>query len=747
MKLIAVRLTLIVSMTLILFSCSQENEQPTITHELSVDTEKKGSETHIRRVSNIDDSSIASADTRQGDWLSYGRNYQEDRYSELDQIAPDNLDELGLDFSIDLGTKRGIQSTPVVVDGIMFFTGPWSVVWAVDVRKGSIIWKYDPKVPESVAIKLCCGIVNRGVALYKGAVFFGTLDGRLVSLDAATGKLNWEVMTVPKDSYYTITGAPRIVNGNVLIGNGGAEYNARGYVTAYNSKTGEQTWRFYTVPGNPADGFEHPDLADAAKTWTGEWWKQGGGGTAWDAIVHDPELNLVYVGVGNGSHWNRKIRSPEGGDNLYLSSIVALNADTGEYQWHFQTTPGDSWDYTATQHIILADLEINGEPRKVLMQAPKNGFFYVIDRVSGEFISGDNYVYQNWTTGLDENGRPIEAEGARYESGKAHWLTPGPHGGHNWFPMSFNRKNGLVYIPTAKQSIAYSYNPNIPYGSDEAPFAKLGINLSMDLNVYNEAIIDPKAPPPGQKSGRLIAYDPIKHEEVWGVDQPLHYNGGLLSTANGLLMQGDAEGFFSIRDTKTGTVLKRFDVRSGAIAAPITYLVDGEQYISLLVGWGGGEGLTAKATDQLYPGRLYTWKLGGNQPMPQRKAVINKPLTTLTSDASKLTIGHGFDRFLNTCSGCHTLGTGGGAAPDLLRSSDGIFNFYQEIIRDGAFAKQGMPNLSYAVSEEDVDAIRSYILYFSTELQKGTTETELLKKLAGMQYQYHVSKSAQLNPQ
>lgn len=753
MRMLVVRSLLVLCLP-VLASCGADTETSTPISSDQKNTEKtaepvtstepvKGTAEHIRAVTQISDEAIAQADQRQGDWLSYGRNYREDRYSELSQITPANLDELGLAWSIDLGTKRGIQSTPIVVDGIMYLTGPWSVVWAVDARKGEVIWKYDPNVPKEMAIKLCCGVVNRGVALYQGSVFFGTLDGRLVSLDAASGKQNWEVMTVPEGEFYSITGAPRIVNGNVLIGNGGAEYKARGFVTAYNAKNGEQAWRFYTVPGNPQDEFEHPDLVEAAKTWNGEWWKQGGGGTVWDSIAHDPELNLVYIGVGNGSHWNREIRSPGGGDNLYLSSIVALDADTGEYRWHFQTTPGDSWDYTATQHIVLADIEIDGAMRKVLMQAPKNGFMYVIDRITGEFISGDNFVYQNWTSGLDENGRPIEMPGARYLSGKGHWITPGAIGAHNWFPMSYNRKTGLVYIPTGKSTLGYAYDEKIPYGASQGPYAKIGGNLSLDLKLYREQVADPKAPPPWERSGRLIAYDPIKHEEVWGVDQPNIYNGGLLSTENGLLMQGDAQGMFSIRDAKTGDVLWQYDIRSGAIGAPITYLVDDEQYISLAVGWGGSQGQVTKAVDQLHPGTLYTWKIGGKAAPPAKIDTRSAPITTLTTDATDLSIGRGFDTFLNMCTLCHELGAGGGAIPDLARSPDAVFGLYKDILIDGALVSQGMPSFAHVLSEEDVADLRAYVLFHASELRSGTDLVTLFGKLGALQYKADAVKEAQ----
>ena len=438
----------------------------------SGETYKKGSKEHIRNVTiKIDDNALLEADKDHKDWITYGLNYSEDRYSELKEINKKNIDKLSLHWAIQLGTRRGIQATPIVVDGIMFFTGPWSTVYAVDARKGSIIWKYDPEVPREKALNLCCGVVNRGVALYKGAIILGTLDGRLISLDAVNGTLKWSVMTVSdKDGYrYSITGAPRIVKGNVIIGNGGAEFKARGYVTAYNAETGEKAWRFYTVPGNPNNPYEHPDLETAANTWTGEWWKQGGGGTVWDAIVYDQELDQLYIGVGNGTHWDRKIRSPEGGDNLYLSSIVALNPDDGSYLWHYQTTPGDTWDYTATQPIILTDLSIDKTTKKVLIQAPKNGFFYVIDRTNGELVSAQAYTYMNWAKGIDNNGRPIEVEGARYDDKKVHWITPSSHGGHNWHPMSYSHNTGYVYIPSLKRSGKYYYDPEKVFVSPDRP--------------------------------------------------------------------------------------------------------------------------------------------------------------------------------------------------------------------------------------------------------------------------------------
>ena len=697
-------------------------------------TPETGSEAHIRSVTEaIDDAAIKNADANQGDWLSYGRNYAEDRYSKLDQITKDNLDELGLAWSLELESTRGVQATPIVVDGIMYFTGPWSVVYAVDARKGETIWTFDPKVPRDRTVHYCCGVVNRGVAIYKGDVFVGTLDGRLISIDAATGGENWSVMTVPEDSNYSITGAPRVANGNVVIGNGGAEYaNVRGYVTAYDAATGEQAWRFYTVPDDPSKPFEAPELEMAAETWSGEWWKTGAGGTAWDAIVYDPEFNQVLIGVGNGSNWDQELRSPGGGDNLFLSSIVAVDADTGAYKWHYQTTPGDTWDYTATQPIILADLEIDGEARKVAMQAPKNGFFYVLDRNDGALISAKAFSYMNWATGMGEDGRPIEREGARYLDGKTHWIQPSSHGAHNWFPMSYNHETGLVYIPGVLQTGPYANNPNVPFYQDGVMRGN-DATVSVPFRAFNEQVIDPNAVPPGTSSGELIAYDPVKQERVWAIPQPARYNGGLLSTTTGLLMQGDAEGKFSIRDTETGDVLWSFDVLSGVISSPVTYLVDGEQYITIIAEWGGGQGQRFRLTDALYNGRVFTFKIGGTAEAPAKKPSERRELTTLTTDASPIEIGWGYTHYIQNCAGCHDLpGANGGAIPNLGRSDEALFDNYEAILLDGALTELGMPIHDH-LSKKNIEDLRSYVLFTVQSIRDGKTSLEIARTAAGYQ--------------
>ncbi|MCZ6502168.1 MAG: PQQ-dependent dehydrogenase, methanol/ethanol family, partial [Gammaproteobacteria bacterium] len=454
---------------------------------------------------------IGNAGDEPGNWLAHGRTYDEQRFSTLDQINDSNAQDLGLAWYFDTGTDRGLEATPIVVDGIMYSTGSWSVVFANNAQTGELIWEYDPEVPKPWGANACCDVVNRGVAVWKGKVYVGTIDGRLVALDAVTGVEVWDVNTIDRSKPYTITGAPRIIKDKVIIGNGGAEYGVRGYVTAYDTETGDQQWRFYTVPGDPSEGFESAAMEDAAKTWTGQWWTMGGGGTVWDSMAYDPELNQLYIGVGNGSPWNQVIRSPGGGDNLYLSSIVALNPDNGEYIWHYQTTPGDTWDYTATQHMILAELEINGEMRKVILQAPKNGFFFVLDRTNGEFISAKPYVPITWATHVDpESGRPVETDNARYqvanplsaltpeqqiaalsamssEDIEKAFHKPSPYGGHNWHPMAYSPDTGLVYIPA--QDIPYAYG-NEPQFIHEEGRWNLAIDWQLNAPVGDDAVED-----------------------------------------------------------------------------------------------------------------------------------------------------------------------------------------------------------------------------------------------------------------
>lgn len=663
----------------ILFSCSPDSRQ---------------------KKAIIDDQRLVNADQSSSEWLSYGKNYFEDRHSSLNQINKSTINNLGLAWSINLGTRRGLEATPLVVNGIMYFTGTWSTVYAVDVRQGKIIWTYDPKVPREWGEKVCCDVVNRGVAIYKGMVFSGTLDGRLLAINASTGVKVWEVTTVDQSKPYSITGAPRVVKGNVIIGNGGAEYGVRGYITAYDAMTGQESWRFYTVPGDPGKPFESAAMQVASQTWTGEWWKFGGGGTCWDAMAFDPELNLLYVGTGNGSPWNRDLRSPDGGDNLYLSSIVALNPDTGKLEWYYQTTPGETWDYTATQPIILADIQIDGVERQVLMQAPKNGFFYVIDRTNGEFISAKPFVYTNWAKEIDQStGRPIETEFARYANTRSR-IAPGPWGGHNWQAMAFNKKTGLVYIPAIERNLVYGQPRKWEFVEDPRTW-NLGIGGN-DKHAFHE---DTMA---RNNHGKLIAWNPVEQKEVWSVWQKFSWNAGVLATDE-LVFQGNGEGTFAAYDAYTGKKVWSYELNTGIIAPPITYSADGKQYISILVGWGGTSGMGKKYTNQINPGTLYTFCLGGTAQLPEFDPPLKPALINIDFSATEEQIATGRALFYKYCSRCHKW-NGGGSIPDLMYSSADRINQFQAIVRKGALLPLGMPNFGDRLSETDADHIKYFIL-------------------------------------
>ena len=666
----------------------------------------------------VDSGRIVNADAEPGNWLSNGRSYSEQRYSPLDQIDEATVADLGLAWYLDLDTSRGQQASPLVVDGVMYSTSAWSKVQAIDAATGELLWQYDPEVPPEWDAKACCGVQNRGAAVWKGRVYAGTLDGRLIAINADTGELDWEVRTTDASFRYSITGAPRIVKDKVIIGNGGAEYGVRGYVTAYDTATGEQVWRFYTVPGDPAQGFETATMAMAAETWTGTWWSQGGGGTAWDSFAYDPELDLFYIGVGNGSPWPRALRSPGGGDNLFLCSIVAVRPDTGEYVWHYQTVPGDTWDYTAVQHMILADIEIEGSLRKVIMQAPKNGFFYVLDRETGEFLSAENYMPVNWATHIDpDTGRPVETEFARYdETGKAVKIIPGPGGAHNWQPMSYSPDTGLVYIPAKQEPFVYFLDEGFTYRT-------FGLNLGI-----NSWDIDPADFPLGidylpENQGRLLAWDPVAQREAWRAPQPGSHNGGLLSTAGNLLFQGNADSEFVVYRATDGERLWTADVQSGITAPPVTYTVNGEQYVAVLAGWGSvsalilGEALNPDG-DKQNISRVLAYKLGARAelPTPPPLRARAEPPPAFGDDVM---VEEGRVHYARNCGGCHGAATiAGGVLPDLrhspLLASEESWN---AVVIDGILAENGMVSFAENLTAAEADALRSYVVSRAHETQ------------------------------
>lgn len=674
---------------------------------------------------HIDGERIDNANASPGNWLSHGRTYNEQRHSPLDQITDENVGDLGLAWAYPTLNKRGHEATPIVVDGVMFFTLPWSVVVALDARTGEELWIHDPQVPRAWGRNACCDVVNRGVAIWKDRVYVGTIDGRLQAVDARSGELVWSVNTIDRTRPYVITGAPRIVKDKVIIGNGGAEYGVRGYFSAYDASTGEMAWRFYTVPGDPSKPFEHPELEEAAKTWNGEWWKIGGGGTAWDSMAFDSDLNTLYVGTGNGSPWNRELRSPGGGDNLYLSSILAINPDTGRLKWHYQTTPAENWDYTATQHIILADMTIEGKDRKVLMQAPKNGFFYILDRETGELLSAEPFNPVTWASHVDmETGRPVETEAASYQNGPQ-VIVPSSFGAHNWHPMAYNPATKLVYIPTIFEPFLWVNQENFEYN-------KGAWNTGVDLNAAINMLLASGEGRP-EIFGNLKAWDPIKQEAVWEVKQPTISNGGVLSTAGNLVFQGTGDGRFAAYSADKGE--KRWEVKTnvGIVAAPVSYSIGDDQYIAVLTGWGGVPSIigndfaTSAAVEYANMGAMLVFKLGGAEPIPEalarRTNLIPAPPA---SNASAETIAKGQELYHAYCFQCHgILAQSAGVISDLRYTSSAAHENFEKIVLEGVLGGIGMARFDDLLTKEDVKAIHAYIIQRTNEdraLQQEATK-------------------------
>jgi len=708
---------LLLSVTLVVSGCSQDSADTT---QPTLSTAAPSASVSDRVPANVTDDALINASNDAGEWLSYGRDYGETRYSPLNQITFSNVSELGVAWTYNTGTFRGLEATPLVHNGIMYASGPWSVVFAVDARTGEELWRYDPQVDRSTGWKACCDVVNRGVAIYGNKIFVGIIDGRLEALDAATGEVVWSEVTVDQSKPYTITGAPRVADGKVLIGNGGAELGTRGYLTAYNPDNGEIEWRFWVVPGNPADGFENADMETAAATWAGDWWTEGGGGNPWDSVIYDPELRLVYVGTGNGSPWSHEHRSDGFGDNLYLSSIVALDVDDGSVVWHYQTTPGDNFDYTAVQPMMVTEIAINGLPRKVVMQAPKNGFFYVLDAETGDLIYADPYAEVTWATGVDlESGRPIETPQARYDNAIT-FLTPGPSGAHNWHPMSFSPETGLLYVPTM-QGGAFPFSVDADYQYEPAGW-NIGVSLGTltDLSVRPDDQYASGTGPVYDSPGVLLAWDPVARAPRWTREYDFTLNGGTLATAGNLVFQGAADGFLRAFTADFGELVWEVDLGVGIMAAPMTYELDGVQYVSVLVGWGGSAGLIGPNFSGAYKpeGRLWTFRLNGGNIIPVQGQPLPE-LTEISYNDDPAVIAHGEDMYVTHCMLCHGAGgASGGAMVDLRYAAPATYDIIQNIVREGAFGGRGMPNLGHIVSEDDVDAVKNWLLSLRAELME-----------------------------
>lgn len=659
------------------------------------------------------------------EWPLYGRTSDESRFSPLTQITTENVRSLGLafqfqDFVVRGRVHRGNEATPLMSGGVLYFSGPWSVVYAVDAHNGKLLWKFDPQVQGQWVRRACCDAVNRGVALAGGRVFVATLDGYLVALDMKTGTQQWKVDTFTDRATmnYVSTGAPRVAGDNIVIGNSGAEMGARGYVSAYDAASGKLSWRFFTVPGDPAKGSdESPDVTLARKTWSKDSrWDLGGGGTAWDSMVYDSKLGLLYVGTGNGMPHPVWTRSPGGGDNLFLSSIVALDAKTGRMRWYYQTTPADSWDYTATQNMILADLSVGGRSRPVLMQAPKNGFFYVLDRQSGQLLGAQAYTKVTWAKGVDlKSGRPIMTAEADF-SREAKEIWPSQAGGHNWMPMSYSPAARLVYIPALDAGMSFAMVPG-----QQVKF-RVGANNEGDSVGWSRPAGDhgiPWAPPnpgPGDPPFQSVlkAWDPVNGRVAWQSAPKPYWSGGVLSTAGGVVFQGSADGHFQAYDAKDGRELVSVPTGTGIVAAPISYQLDGIQYVAVLAGFGGafsqiGYPIWSAALKHVNSERLLVFKLGGG-PVPLPPLVKHELQPTpapITQDPAVIEKGKAV---IGRCAGCHGFRGIPNAYPDLWNLPPATHAAFESIVYEGALSYAGMPSFKDALSLEDVKAVHAFIV-------------------------------------
>jgi quinohemoprotein ethanol dehydrogenase len=649
------------------------------------------------------------------DWPGHGGSTDESGYSRLDQITTENVAKLGLAWAHELPGEATLEATPLAVNGVLYFTGSYAAVYAVDGASGKLLWKYDPQTWKHNPTKMLFSFaVNRGVAYANGRVFAAALDGRLFALDAKSGKLLWSVETTNPQSMETITGAPVAFNDKVIIGNAGADFGARGNVTAYDAATGKQVWRFYTAPGTPEENRGDPAMERAAATWSGEYWKTGTGGGVWDGITFDPEFNRIYLGTANANPYDSNERSPGSGDNLYTASIVALDANTGKYAWHYQINPRDSWDYDCAQGMITADLAIEGKTHKVLMQAPKNGFLYVIDRQTGKPISAGKIGKVTWAERIDiKTGRPVEAKNIRYEKGEV-VIWPSPLGAHNWQAMSFSPSTNLVYIPYMQ--VGARFHKGEP---DSGEIAISGLSIGWS-----------KADPLDGK-GALIAWDPIQQKQRWKVQHDTLWNGGTLATAGNLVFQGTADGYFSAYDASTGQRVWRFDAGLGIIAAPISFSANGKQFISILVGYGGSAAIGSNLMHVGWkygaqPRTLLTFAIDGKATRPASappsmtvSAVDNPALQLKDAD-----VAAGRALFL-ACAICHgrDLQSAGSPGPDLRESQIALNpDAFWTVVHDGTLLERGMPQFS-TFTREQVMQIHAYIRAGAREVIKSQKKT------------------------
>jgi quinohemoprotein ethanol dehydrogenase len=651
-----------------------------------------------------------------GSWPSDGRDYTAQRYSPLTQINSGNVGQLGLAWYDDLGTYRGVEATPIFVDGVLYNILPFNIVTAYDGATGAKLWTYDPQVPREMARYACCEPVSRGLALWHDRIIVATLDGRLIALDKSTGKPVWTTQTFAHDMPYAITGAPRVFGDKVVVGQSGGDFGVRGFVAAYDAATGRKLWKFFLTPGDPAKGPDgeasDPVMASVRATWSenGLWKQLGGGANPWDSIAYDPALDLVYVGTGNSSPHSRYYRSEGKGDNLFVCSIVALHGKDGTYAWHYQMNPGEEWDWTCTQSLVSADLTIDGRKRQVIMQAPKNGFFYVLDRKTGEFISAKAHVMQNWNQGFDAKGRPVVNPAVRYGFDPA-LVMPGPGGGHNWFPMAYSPRTRLAYFPSYQSGFVYAVQPdwkpqpfrsNSGWGGYTGEAAKKRVPLQEQANKIEKAW--------------LTAWDPVNQQVAWQVPLPRHGNGGVFVTASDLVFEGTTKQTFAAFDARTGKLLWEYPTQSAPVAGGITYLLDGVQYIAVNAGWGGGAAQIEQGAGIELPraaARLLVFKLGGTKQLPPLAAAtpVQPPPPLRASEAQ---VRAGAQLFAQTCAVCHGQQAIGGVK-DLRKMAPDTHAKFNQIVLGGLYKDKGMASFADLLKPDEVEAIHAYLIARANE--------------------------------
>jgi quinohemoprotein ethanol dehydrogenase len=661
------------------------------------------------RAANVDGKRLLNAASEPSQWMTYGGNYEEHRFSGLKQIDKSNVKDLGLVWFADYDTNLQQTGTPLYIDGVLYVSTAWSKVYAYDAKSGKQLWQYNPKTPGEWIRNVCCGIVNRGIAAWNGKIYIGTLEGKLVAIDAKTGKEAWSVLTIDPKGHYSITSAPRVVKGKVLIGNSGGEFGVRGFISAYDAETGKMDWRFYTVPGNPQEGFENEAMKKAAATWGGEWWKLGGGGTVWDAIVYDPVTDLVFFGTGNGSPWSQTSRDPTTGDNLYLASIIAVKADTGEYVWHYQSTPQDTWDYDAVSPMTVVNLKLGGKDRRVLLQPCKNGFYYVLDAASGELLLAEPFTEVNWADGVDlKTGRPRTKPEARYPVGKPFNLAPGVQGAHGWHANAYSPQTGLLYVPTQDAWFPMIQDPK--YVPTDVGY-NLGIDFGAQFTFYRDN-------PDAKRGfvGYLQALDPATGKQVWKGEPNEGPTGGAVATAGGLVFQGGgASQEFRAYDAETGEKLWSTKVQTAIVAPPISFEVDSKQYVALSVGGNQLAGYYAPNYS-----RMLVFGLGGKTKLPPTREYTPPALDPPPATASADVVQAGSAKYSQYCSACHGENgqTRGASFPDLTRTpllhtQEG----FDAIVLGGGLSEKGMASFDSVLDPPDTQAIRAFIVSRANELK------------------------------